>query len=579
MGEIIEPPKEISLADIRGKLLGKLIKTKVMVSKVGEINKECYGSTWECPKCGKVCEESLFIKDKFCRHGQSRIKMENVGDLTRDFKEIEVEEMLDTLSSERQPERKRAKIVGNLLEKKKIINLSPGTIVEITGYVVEERTKAKMDRLIFNYSILVETLNIKDIDEDDEILSEEDISKIKEMSKDNILEKLRDSLAPNIYDFENIKTSLLLQMVRGSNKLTNSRSRIHILLCGDPSTCKSKLAEAVHLKSPRSVYGSGEGMSKTGLTSVLEKDELSGRWGVRAGSICRANKSLMIIDEMDKLNEDDKNALNRPMESGIVTVDKVGIHADLPADTCVLGCCNPKKGTFNISHLDSIQSQLNLPAPLMTRFDLIYIIKDEVNLERDTKIWESMFSENEAKGPISTKMFKKYIKYASKIEPTITPEAKKYSIDLCNKLRQAHIKRQETEKKESPFSFRQGGGIVRLAYASAKLRLSDKVEVCDFELAEKLTMDALKSLGFGNGLNGIEYNALYGGTTAKKQSLIDSVKSLVKNEISQNNRDEDEIKKKILSVGIPEKEFDKIWNQFRKEGTIIGSRTNISYME
>ena len=142
-----------------------------------------------------------------------------------------------------------------------------------------------------------------------------------------------------------------------------------------------------------------------------------------------------------------------------------------------------------------------------------------------------MYSESEIKGPISDRMFKKYIKYASKIEPSITPEAKKYSIDLGNKLRQAYLKRQNIDPydDESPFSFRQGGGIVRLAYASAKLRLSDKVEVCDFELAEEITMDSLSSLGFGNKLDGIEYNALYGGTTSKKQSLIDSISTLIKN--------------------------------------------------
>lgn len=578
--ENIEQSRDISLADIRGKLLGKLIKTKVMVSKVGEINKECYGSTWECPKCGKVCEESLFIKDKFCRHGQSRIRMENVGDLTRDFKEIEVEEMLDSISTDRQPERKRAKIIGNLLDTKKIQNLTPGSIIEITGYVQEERTKAKMDRLIFNYSILIETLVLKDIEDEDETLTEEDITKIKEMSKDNIIEKLKDSIAPNVSGFDKIKTALLLQMVRGSNKMPNIRPLIHILICGDASGGKTMLAKESHKRCPRSIYGSGEGMSKTGLMYVLEKDDISGRWGLRAGAICRANKSIMYIDEFDKLNDEDKKALHSPMESGIAVVDRVGIHAELPSSTCILACCNPKKGKFNTKHFESIQSQVNLSPPLMSRFDLIFVVKDEIEIEKDTKIWENMYVETEIKGPISIKMFKKYIKYASKIEPSITPEAKKYSIDLGNKLRQAYLKKQNSDPydEESPFSFRQGGGIVRLAYASAKLRLSESVELCDFQLAEDITMEALKSLGFGNKLDGIEYAALYGDITSKKQSLIDSIKSIVKNEIGQNNHNEDEIKKKVLDTGISEKEFDKIWTQFRKEGTIIGSRTSISYM-
>lgn len=565
-------PEELSLAEVNGKYLDKLIKTKVMISKSSQINKEIYGNEWTCANCGDKFEEPLFSILEFCPNCKTRKLFKK--ELKRDFKEIEVEEILENLT--RQPERLRARIVGRLLFTKKVETLQPGDIVELVAYVKEERVKSKLDRIILNYYLLIDEFNKSDIGQEDENINEEDLNQIKELSKNNPIDKLRDSLAPNIYDYDKIKTALLLQMVRGPESMENVRPTIHILLCGSASVAKSKLAENVHSKSPKSIYGSGENMSKAGLVATMEKDDLSGRWSIRAGTICRANKSLVIIDELDKLSKEDRDGLHTPMEMGKVLVDKAGIHASMNADTSILGCCNPKNGRFDLTHMDSIQSQINLPEPLMSRFDLIWIMQDFIDKEKDEKILRSLMSTKKKSGLVSDKLFKKYIKYASSLCPVINEEVQETLIEIVSNLRQRYKVMQDKSGKGT-ITFRQAGGLIRLSIASAKLRLSDKVELRDLKLAEELMLDALESAGFSRDFNQLEYAALYGGTTKKKMDLNERLKEEIRVLLSKGISTEEGIEKDLV-LKYSEKDVSRLMNQLRQEGTLVGKFDNLKWI-
>lgn len=568
-----EVTPEILLAQVNSKYLHKLIKTKVMVSKVGEIGAEIYGKSWKCSRCNDVHETTL-SEDKYkCKEcgGWSVFRSE----LKRDFKEIEVEELL--VNMDRQPERMRVRIVGKLLLTKKIEFIQPGDVIDLIGSVEEEKTKTKLDRIILSFYVLASSIQEREIDDEDELLTLEDIEKIKEISKDNPIEKLRDSIAPNIYDYEKIKTALLLQMVRGPESIENTRPTIHILMCGTASSGKSKLAQAIHQRMPKSIYGSGENMSKAGLVSSMEKDELSGRWGIRAGTLCRANKSIVVIDELDKLNKDDRDGLHTPMEMRKILVDKAGIHCEMSADCSILGCCNPKNGKFDLTRMESIQSQINLPEPLMTRFDLIYIMQDKIDKERDEKILRSLINYKKVICPVNEKLFKKYIKYASKIEPIFDEEVGDTFVQIISNLRQSYSK-MENKGDKTAITFRQGGALIRLATAAAKIRLSTKVELCDLKLAEDLMLDALESAGFGRDFNSIEYAALYGGTTSKKIAFNDMIKNEIQLQIISGNKSEDGIKKIFTDKKISEKDYLKVFNQLRQDGTIIGHYNDLKWV-
>jgi DNA replicative helicase MCM subunit Mcm2 (Cdc46/Mcm family) len=225
-----EEAQEVLLAQVNGRLLGRLVKTKVMVSKVGELGAEIYAKKWNCQACSNDYELSLGEEPSKCKACGGKLYPNK--ELKRDFKEIEVEELLNNL--ERQPERMRVKIIDRLLLTKKIEFLRPGDVVEVVGEVCEERIKVKLDRVILRYYILAKKID-KSQEEEEEDLTEEDLKQIKELSKNNPIEKLRDSLAPHIHDYEKIKTALLLQLVRGPEIMPNVRPRIHVLLCGEAS--------------------------------------------------------------------------------------------------------------------------------------------------------------------------------------------------------------------------------------------------------------------------------------------------------------------------------------------------------
>lgn len=563
---------EVNLANVSSRYSGKLVRSRVMVSKSSEIASEIYAIEWACKEC-RAITETPFSGTGYCR--DCNIPMRKQGEKIRDFKEIEVEEILGNL--DRQPERMKCKIIGRMLTTKKIEFLQAGDVIDLTAYVESEKVKARMDRIILNYYLLAEELKLVNDEREEDPISPEDIEDIKKLALENPITKLRDSLAPNIQGYDNIKTALLLQMVRGSENLHNVRPTIHILLCGVASVSKSKLAEASHAKMPRSLYGSGENMSKAGLIASMEKDALSGRWGVRAGTICRANKSIVVIDELDKLNAEDRNGLHTPMEMRKVLVDKAGIKVELSADASILGCCNPKNGKFDLTHMDSIQSQINLPESLMSRFDLIFVMLDKIDQERDEKILRSLMSPGKARATINEKLFKKYIKYASRLEPVIQDDVQDTIVEIVTSLRQRY-KSMTDKKDKTPITFRQAGGLIRLATASAKLRLSDKVEMVDLKLAEELTLDALESAGFGRDFNGVEYAALYGGTTKKKMDLMEMVKKDTADFIKAGVNSEETIKKHFLNQKVSEKDFEKVWYQLRKEGTVIGPPSSIKFV-
>jgi replicative DNA helicase Mcm len=266
------------------------------------------------------------------------------------------------------------------------------------------------------------------------------------------------------------------------------------------------------------------------------------------------------------------------MEMGRVLIDKAGMHADVQADASILGCCNPKNGKFKTDLMESIQSQINLPEPLMTRFDLIYIMKDKVNKERDEKILRSLLTTNKIRSPVSDKLFKKYINFASKLEPSMTEEVQDTFVSIISDLRQVYQKMENKDDK-SAISFRQAGALIRLAVASAKLRLSEKVELVDLKLAEDLMLDALESSGFARDFNAIEYAALYGGTTSRKIKLLDAIKLDIKEFVVGGIVDEEILRKRMNEKGVQDKDFYKVFNNLREEGTLYGKHNDLRWHE
>ncbi|KAF8225807.1 MCM-domain-containing protein [Tricholoma matsutake] len=387
-------------------------------------------------------------------------------------------------------------------------------------------------------------------------LTDTDIRTINQMSKrSDIFSLLYESLAPSIYSHEYIKRAILLLLLGGSEKNlhngTHIRGDINLLMVGDPSTAKSQLLRFVLGTAPLAIATTGRGSSGVGLTAAVTTDKETGERRLEAGAMVLADRGVVCIDEFDKMSDIDRVAIHEVMEQQTVTIAKAGIHTSLNARCSVVAAANPIYGQYDI-HKDP-HKNIALPDSLLSRFDLLFIITDDVDETRDRKIADHVLrihrylppgveegtpyqdslsqplsvdgpgvsaegdaadlspfekfdpllhigiadssrrqtrSNTKMKKILSNTFIKKYIQYAkSKPAPTLTKGAADHIVNVYASLRNEVMV--GNRKKTSPLTARTLETLIRLATAHAKARLSPKVEEADAKQAEEIMRFAL----------------------------------------------------------------------------------------
>ncbi|KAL0479063.1 DNA replication licensing factor MCM4 [Acrasis kona] len=320
-------------------------------------------------------------------------------------------------------------------------------------------------------------------------LTQGDVQSIRDLSKDEeIYEHLTQAIAPSIYKMDDVKKGVLLQLFGGTNKtLPNNRIRgeIHVLLVGDPGVSKSQILSHIHKIAPRGIYTSGKGSSAVGLTAYVTKDQDTGEFVLESGALVLSDLGVCCIDEFDKMNDSTRSILHEVMEQQTVSVAKAGIICSLNARTSVLAAANPKESRYNdfLSIVDNIQ----LPPTLLSRFDLIFLLRDIPDQRRDMELARHIVGMHlevplVKDNPIDTNMLTKYISYAkNKIHPVITNEAGRALVSSYLELR-----RMGSHRKQITATTRQLESLVRLSEGHARMRLSETVEVDDVKEALRL---------------------------------------------------------------------------------------------
>jgi replicative DNA helicase Mcm len=355
------------------------------------------------------------------------------------------------------------------------------------------------------------------------------------------------------------------------------------------NTAKSQLLRYIASLAPRAIYTSGKSSSAAGLTAAAIKDDLApGQWTLEAGALVLADKGLAAVDELDKMNPQDRDAMHEAMEQQTISVAKAGITATLQSRCAILGAANPKFGRFDTQAL--IIEQIDLPPALMSRFDVIFSLSDKPNRERDGDMADHILRshhrgerdahrkflveqgaapDSEEEGfdeftPIvPTEFVRKYIAYAKqRVFPILTEEAIKRIREVYVDIR----KQGEGEAAAVPMTARQLEAFVRLAEASARVRLSPSVAVEDAERAIRIVQYYLRKIAGEGGR--LDIDIIAAGTSRAQREAARTLLEIIRELDGGAGVTEDDIIAKATSEGIEERRARDMLTRLSEQGQI-----------
>ena len=513
----------IPLSDLLSKYIGNFVSADGIVRKTDEIRPRIETGVFECRGCMRLQEVEQssgngIMEPSLCSEcGGRSFRLLQEESKYIDTQTARMQEPLENLSGGTEPKQMLMVLEDDLVDE-----LNPGDKVRITGTLktFREEKSGKFKNYIYVNHIEPLEQEFEELE-----LSEEDEAKILELSKDpHIHDKIINSTAPSIRGYRDVKEAIALQLfggaVKGLEDGTRLRGDIHILIVGDPGIGKSQILKYVSKLAPRSVYTSGKGTSGAGLTAAAVRDELGG-WSLEAGALVLGDQGNVCVDELDKMRSEDRSALHEALEQQTVSIAKAGIMATLNTRCSVLAAANPKFGRFD--RYKSLADQIDLPAPILSRFDLQFVIEDKPNVDNDRAIAQHILKIHQSSNvdyEIEPELLRKYIAYARKnVHPTLTDEAMKVLEEFYVSVRMGGVE----EDTPVPITARQLEAIIRLAEASAKLQLKDQVDAKDAERAITLQRKCLEAVGMDPETGKIDIDKVEGRTPTSDRDRMNKV--------------------------------------------------------
>jgi DNA replication licensing factor MCM2 len=530
------------LRDLRQMHLNVLVRLGGVVVRRSGVNPQMKIVRYKC-KCGNntppyVIHDNEMPHVGICQECQKVGPYDIINEQTvyRNYQRLSLQESPGTVPPGRVPRQKEVILLADLVD-----SARPGEEIEVTGIYVNtfsSVTNVRSGFPVFNTSIEANYVMRKSDPSAGRNITEENRRQFEELKRDpRIIRRVIRSIAPSIYGNEHVKLGVALAMFGGSEKNVNQKHRIrgdiNVLVLGDPGTAKSQVLKYVEKTAPRCVYTTGKGASAVGLTAAVHKDPLTGEWVLEGGALVLADRGVCCIDEFDKMTDQDRTSIHEAMEQQSISISKAGIVTSLQARCAVIAAANPIGGRYDPSK--TFSENVQLTDPILTRFDVLCVLRDEVDPvadERlatfvvqshfrshpkrlaDEKAKQEALSAESASGsgtggalmasttedttfaapatdgddailPIPQDLLRKYILYARDLKPTLT------NIDQGKVVRLYTDLRKESEISNGvPVAVRHIESIMRISEAVCRMRLGTVVSDSDLNTAMKVMLES-----------------------------------------------------------------------------------------
>ncbi|XDG04649.1 hypothetical protein ABKA04_004264 [Annulohypoxylon sp. FPYF3050] len=428
-----------------------------------------------------------------------------------------VRESPGTVPAGRLPRHREVILLWDLIDKAK-----PGEEIEVTGIYRNNYDAQLNNRNGFPvFATILEANNV--IKAHDQLagfrLTEEDEHEIRKLSREpGIVDKIINSIAPSIYGHTDIKTAIALSLFGGVAKTTKGehhvRGDINVLLLGDPGTAKSQVLKYVEKTAHRAVFATGQGASAVGLTASVRRDPLTSEWTLEGGALVLADKGTCLIDEFDKMNDQDRTSIHEAMEQQTISISKAGIVTTLQARCGIIAAANPIGGRYNSTI--PFSSNVELTEPILSRFDILCVVRDTVDpsederlarfivgshsrshpstqaaegsmeVEHDSEATQETQAKESKEGELSQELLRKYILYARE---HCQPKLLHMDEDKVARLF-ADMRRESLATGAYPITVRHLEAIIRISEAFCRMRLSEYCSSQDIDRAIAVTVDS-----------------------------------------------------------------------------------------
>ncbi|MFB6284287.1 MAG: minichromosome maintenance protein MCM [Halobacteria archaeon] len=579
-------PNTHSISSLRSNDINHYVAIDGILKNRTSIRPRIKNSTFECQRCGSLTQIKQ-TKDEFTephecsgceRKGPFEI-LYSQSEFT-DRQEIKIQEPPEHADHGTETRNIKAIAEGQLADD----IAKPGDRVTLTGIL---RAKpGKQNSATFTRYLEIKDIAVQDTEFEQIEITQQDLEQIEILSNTDIHQKLQKSIAPSIHGMKDEKLAVALQMFSGvSGELPDGerkRGEFHVAFVGDPGTGKSKLLQYAKNLAPRSIFTDGKGSSNAGLTATaVQSDMGEEEWTIKAGALVLADKGLACVDELDKMEEEEQSALNEALSNGTVSVAKAGKNPTLNARCSLLTALNPKHDRFD--DYEPIVDQVDLPDYLMSRFDLIFLEMDELSEEKDRRISRHINKVNRAvqksqKGgeitdsemdpEIDPELFRKYVSYARRnIYPELTDETDEMVKDFYLELRHSG---DPNNDDVVPVTARKQEAIIRLAEASARARLSPKIEPKDIELVKDLVLESLDQVGRDPETGEFDADIIESGTSQSQKERHVKIKNFAE-EIGDKlgKFHVDDLREICREEGIDEDKFESTVQSMIRSGTLL----------